>query len=516
MEKEEEIKDKDLVCHIPTEVMFVGAMYKQPDLLVSYGQYIRSKYDFSDEVTKFFYDAAEVIYQTRSQTFNKSTISSYFAEDLDRLSKYKKYGGWRTLEQWVSLAIPDDIEKYYELIKKFSLLREYQRNGFDVSKIVTHKSFEKFTASDVYRLIRAKADRIHTVILTNQEAEILNDGIVNMINAALDKPDMGVSLPFPIMSSLFRGCKLGTVTAVGMLSNAGKTRFMTNIIAHVALVKKQRVFVMLNEMTVDELRLCLLTTCINNKEFQDLHGVYIHKNEREISLGLYRDRDGNFIYRETDSDGNFTEDVNDYMKRIKENSDEFNSVMKVADWIQSEINGKIFIRDVVQGYDDKSLEFEIRKAKLINNCNMWFYDTCKNDTATMGDWAALKVTVTKLTDISKELEMFGYLSIQLTDDTEYIKPDELTSMNIAACKNLKHVLHTLTLFKEIPPEKFHMYKYIQSDPEWGKDIECELSLSERYYIGNIDKNRYGQKKKLLFKLNLDTNEWIEMGVLVRK
>ena len=507
---------KDIVSHIPTEVMFVGAIYKQPDLIINYGQYIRSKYDFADEVTKFFYDAAEVIYQTRTQTFNKSTISSYFAEDLNRLAQYKKYGGWRTLEQWMKLAIIDDIQNYYDIVKKYSLLREYQRNGFDVSKIITHKSFEKFTASDVYRLIRAKADRIHTVILTNQEAEVLNKGIGDMINAALDKPDMGVSLPFPVMSSLFRGCKLGTVTAVGMLSNAGKTRFMTDVIAHVALVKKQKVFVMLNEMTIDELRLCLLTTCINNKEFQELHGVNIKKCEREISLGLYRDNKGNFIYREIDKDGNFIEDINEYTNRIKDNSEEYRQVMKVANWIESEINGKIFIRDVVSGYDDKSLEFEIRKAKLINNCNMWFYDTCKNDTATMGDWAALKVTVTKLTDLSKELEIFGYLSIQLTDDTEYIKPDELTSMNIAACKNLKHVLHTLTLFKEISPDKYHLYKYIQSDDEWGKDVECELNLSDRYYIGNIDKNRYGQKKKILFRLNLDTNVWEEMGVLIRK
>ena len=96
----------------------------------------------------------------------------------------------------------------------------FQRNGFDITKIVEHKKFEQFTASDIYRLIRGKADRIHTVILTNQEAEILNSHIKQSLIACMEKPDLGVSLPFPILNDIFRGCKLGSTMAVGMLSNA--------------------------------------------------------------------------------------------------------------------------------------------------------------------------------------------------------------------------------------------------------------------------------------------------------
>ena len=114
----------DIITNVPTEVLFVGCIYKQPDLLVNYGQYIRSKYDFSDEVTRFFYDSAEIIYKTRTQTFNKTTILTYFSEEPERLSLYKKYGGWKTLDSWMKIAITDDIGKYQEIIKKYSLLRE--------------------------------------------------------------------------------------------------------------------------------------------------------------------------------------------------------------------------------------------------------------------------------------------------------------------------------------------------------------------------------------------------------
>ena len=64
------------------------------------------------------------------------------------------------------------------------------------------------------------------------------------------------------MNELFRGFKLGTMMCTGMLSNAGKSRFMFKLIAYIALVKKQNVVVLLNEMSVDEMRFCLLTTIL--------------------------------------------------------------------------------------------------------------------------------------------------------------------------------------------------------------------------------------------------------------
>lgn len=506
----------DLVANVPTEVLFVGCIYKQPDLLVNYGQYVRSKYDFSDEVTRFFYDSAEIIYKTRSQTFNKTTVSTYFSEEPDRLSTFKKYGGWKTIESWIKLAITDDIQKYQEIIKKYSLLREYQRNGFDISKIVEHKKFEQFTASDIYRLIRGKADRIHTVILTNQEAEILNSHIKETLLSCMEKPDLGVPLPFPILNDIFRGCKLGSTMAVGMLSNAGKTRFMTMIIAYLTLVNHERVFVMLNEMGVEDLRKCLVTTIINNKEFQKLHGIKLKKPEKELTLGLYKNNKGEYIYQETDDFGEATETTEEYIKRVSANSEEYNKIMKIAEWIEAETNELILVKDMASGYDDKTLEFEIRKANLTHGAKYFFYDTCKQDVEATGDWAALKATVTKLTDIAKQLEMFGYLSIQLTDDTEFCKPDELNSNNIANAKQLKHIVWTMALFKEISPNDFHKYRYVQHNEKWGKDAECELQAGKRYYAANVDKNRFGCKKKVIFEVDLDLNTWVEVGELRRK
>lgn len=506
----------DTVSNITNEIMLVGSIYKQPDLFVEHGNNIRSKYDFYDEATKFFYDNAEIIYETRSQNFNRSVISTYMSEDKERLSLYKKYGGWKTLEDWMNLAIVDNFQGYFDVLKKYSLLREYQRNGFAVDKIMTHKKFEMLTAMDIYRLIRSKADRIHTVILTNEESEILNSNIKTTLLHCMETPDLGIQMPFPIMNDMVRGLKKKSVMAVGMLSNAGKSRYMTKLIAYITLVLKEKVLVLLNEMSVEEIRYALITTVINNPEFQKLHGLTLKKNEKELTLGLYRDNKGEFIYPIKDDWGDTVETIDEYANRVAANSTEYVKIMQIADWIEDETQGLIFCKDVSQAYDDKTLEFEIRKANLTQGIEYFFYDTFKQNIDATGDWAAMKVTATKLTEIAKVLNMFGYLSIQLTDDANFVKPDELTSSNISACKNIKHILHTLFLCKEINKSDFHKYGYVASNVDWGSASVHDLELEKRYYCFVTDKNRFGRRTKLLFEVDLDKNIWLEVGELVRK
>lgn len=496
--------------------MLIGCIYKQPEFLIEVGQYIKSKYDFYDPVTRFLYDNAMIMYETRSQTFNKTTIAAFMAEDPDRLQQFKKYGGYRTIEEYMKLGLEDNFNNYYECLKKYSLLREYQRNGYNIQRIVDHAKFELFTALDIYRLIRSKVDRIHTVILTHSEAEILNAGIIETINSCMERPDMGLSLPYPILNDLFRGLKLKSMMAVGMLSNAGKSRFMFKLIAYVTLVLKQKVFVLLNEMTVEEMRYALITTVLNNKEFKELHGITTRKNEREITLGLYKDDHGKYIYREQDDWGDFEESVEEYIQRVSKNSIEYRKLMKVAKWIEDETHGLIFAKDVNGAYDDKTLEFEIRKASIVHGIQYVFYDTLKQETDFVSDWGALKATTTKLTEFAKQLNMFIYASIQLTDDANHMRPEDLTSSQIANAKQLKHVLHTLMLFKEIERKDYNKYRFYAKNQDWGEPSEHELEVNKRYYIGVIDKNRFGSKKKLLFEVNLDTNEWYEMGEVFRK
>lgn len=52
------------------------------------------------------------------------------SKDQDRYIKYKKIGGWKTIEKQIDLADTEDVANYFDSIKKFSLLREFGKKDF--------------------------------------------------------------------------------------------------------------------------------------------------------------------------------------------------------------------------------------------------------------------------------------------------------------------------------------------------------------------------------------------------
>jgi hypothetical protein len=506
--------------NIPNEILVVGTIYKHPELLVEYSFYIKSKYDFADPTCKFFYDNADVIFQKTPDAFNsQSNIDLYMMEDKERFETYKKYGGWKTIEGWMELSSIDDFKNYFDSLKKFSLLREYFRGGYNVERILDHSKFNLFSPEDIYRLIRTRVDKIRTVIMKDNDIEVLNTNMSEIIKGCLENPDMGLPLPYNLMTDMLRGIRLKQAMCVGMLSNAGKSRFMFTIIAYIALVLKQKVFILLNEMSISEMKYCLLTTVLNNEYFHKATGIAIEKKEKEVTLGLFKNEDGEFVYRKRDENGNNIESLEDFEERLMVESVEYRKVMKVAKWIEKETEGLIYAKDVSMAYDDKSLSFEITKAHMTNSIDYFFYDTLKNDTNALGEWASLIATTTKLKELANQLNIYIYGSIQLTPDAYMMQPLELNSMNIAASKGIKNVLDTLFLCKEIDSKDYHKYFYINYDGnngDWGEDCQRGLDLNKRYYAFVTDKLRSGAKKNLLFSLDLNLNRWIEEGELFRK
>lgn len=500
--------------NIQSEICLVGCLYKQGDLFVTYGNFIRSKYDFADPVTRFFYDCFEIYYLTYSQTVDETKLNMFMSQNKERLETYKKYKGWKTIQQYMNMADENDCKNYFDIVKKYSLLREYERNGYPISKIVSNKNFDKMTAGDIYRIIRVKADKIHTVINAGEEAVELTKDTTSHVKKYLSVPDMGLSMPWPILNEMFRGCRLGKVVFNGFLSNAGKSRNLMLLAAYITLVMNEKFLLLSNEMDEEDLENCLITTVLNNKFFQELHGVKMQKPEREIVLGVYHDKDGNIIRRKIDDNGQWSESIEDFELRLKSESEEYCNVLKVTEWIDRNKAGKLMFKDVSSDYSDTVLEFEFRKAKMIHDIKYCAYDTLKGFRT--DEWSTIKQTATKIKELMSELKMFCWSVFQLTDETVFTDIFSLSSNNIANAKQIKHIADHLMIGKALRKEDYHKYQYISND-EWGEPYPNELNLSKEYFALVVDKNRGGNKKFIpLMEINLDYNIWNEVGYLTKK
>lgn len=506
-----ELKDSN----ISAEMCFVGALAKEPDLIVNYANFMRSKYDFADPVTKFFYDSLETYYMTFSQTIDEGKMNVFMSQNTERMRMYKQYQGWKTLYRFMQLADDNDIKNYFDTVKKFSLVREYGRNGFPIDKILSHKRFDTLTATDIYRIIRTKADKINTVINAGDEAVELTSDTKNHVRKYLSQPDMGLEMPWGLLNEMFRGCRFGKVYFNGFVSNAGKSRNLMLLAAYITLVKNEKFLLLSNEMDEDDLENCLITTVVNNKYFQALHGIKMNKPEREIVLGAYKDVNGNYIRRKTDKDGYWDETEEEFEQRLIQESEEYNNILKITEWIDQKREGKLYFKDVGSDYSDTTLEFEFRKAKMVQGIKYCGYDTMKGYRT--DDWSTLKQTATKIKEIMKELKMFCWAVFQLTDDTVFTDVFDLSSNNIANAKQMKHVVDSLMIGKAIDKTDYHKYQYVSMDDNWGEPIPSDLDLKKEYFVIKVDKNRGGNKKFLpVFEINLDYNVWDEVGYLVKK
>ena len=502
--------------NIQAEMCFVGSLYAEPDLYVNYGNFMRSKYDFADPVTRFLYDNLETYYLTFSQTVDETKINVFMSQNEERLREFKQYKGWKTIQRFISLADVSDVDNYFNLVKKYSLIREYERNGFPVEKILKHKKFDSLTANDIYRIIRIKADKINTVINAGDEAVELTVGNSNQIDKYLEKPNFGIPFPWYMYNEYFLGLRETKVLFEGLLSNAGKTRKLIMLAAYIALVQGHNFFFMSNEMDEEDLRNCLITTVINNKEFQELHGIVLQKPEKEIVLGVYHDRDGEIIRRKINDKGVYVETNEEFIERVRNTSDEYWKVRNVTDWIDSHNrNGKVFFKDVGDDYSPERIEFELRKAKMFQNITYYGYDTLKGYNT--DDWSTIKQFATKLKELTKELRMSGVAVFQLSDDTVFTDVFNLSSNNIANAKQIKHIADSLTVGKKLEKEEYHKYQVVNENDIWGEPIAEDLDLSKDYVGIKIDKNRSGSKDKIvLFEIDLNFNTWKNVGYLIKR
>lgn len=496
-------------------MLVVGSFYKQPDLSVTHSSFIRAKYDFSDEATRFFYEAFELMYKTFSQTIEEGKVNAFMSENDDRFTHYREYGGFKTIKNWISLAGEEvDFNNYFETLKKYSLVREYQRQGYNVEKMLNHKKFGEWKAIDIYKMMRTKVDKISTVILSNQESVVLNEGTTKEIFNYLIKPQAGIQYPWKILDEMFRGARLGKAVLNGFLSNEGKTRNLIMLFAFWALVKNQKVLIMSNEMDEEDLKSCLITTVLNNECFQEVHGVKMNKPESEIVLGRYRDINGVIIERDTDEFGEYCETEDEYKARVYQNSEEFRNVLKVGEWIEDRTEKLIFFKDVGDDYSDERLEFEIRKHKLVHNINYYAYDTFKGFRS--DDWSTMKQSYTKIKELTKELNIFTWSVFQLADlsvDTDIF---DMSSLNIANAKQIKHIVDYMLLGKRIKLEDYGKYQYLNIY-SYGVPGVSQLNPNKKYFAMKPEKNRGGSKSNyVLFEYDLDFNIWKNVGILQRK
>ena len=406
-----------------------------------------------------------------------------------------------------------DMEEIYTELKKLFVLRKaYMANPVKniqdkIIEIINYKLYDQMSVEEVEGAINqvTVTDKFKQTILNRNLTDFLEEGTNNLAN--------GLPLPFPILTEVFKGIRKGETMAYAMPSNSGKSRFAINLAAYTAFISKKKVLLISNEMSEEKMKLCLITTIVNNPEIQKIHGQKLSITENELLALQFKADDPKKV--KVDEQGHILrekdEKQKDFIKRLQKESTEFNKVIAVTDWINKEINNSIYFMNITDHTNDE-LKKVIMNYYYKEKIEYVFYDTLKTDTANIGNAEEIKKTATILSNIAQNFEMFICSSLQLAEASTL--PINLDVNDLAVSRTVKEVLDTLCLIKQINRDKLQDYEYSLKEVDTKfYDLEKSEDPDVRYYACVVDKNRAGPKPKLVFKLNLAYNSWEELGYL---
>lgn len=405
------------------------------------------------------------------------------------------------------------MEKTYTELKKLFALRKSCKNNpvrhtqEKIAEIISYDLYDKMSVEEVI-------DAVDQVTTTEKfKRAVLNDGLTNFLVTGDNTLTNGLSLPFKILSSVFKGIRQGETMAFAMPSNAGKSRFTINLAAYIALMHKKKVLLISNEMSEEKMKLCLITTILNHPDIQKLHGQNIKKTEGELLQFKFRPNNPSEV--ETDEDGFVLQKEGEtraeFSRRLAEISTEFTQTIKVTNWFNKQVNNSIYFINITDHTNDE-LKKVIMNYYYKEKVEYVFYDTLKTDIDNIGNGEELKKTATILSNLAQNFNMFIGSTLQLAETQT--DPINLSVNDLAVSRTVKEVLDTLCLFKQIHKEDYGKYEYSLNEVDDKffnlKDYD---DPDERYYACVVDKNRAGAKPKLLFNLNLAYNRWVELGYL---
>lgn len=342
---------------------------------------------------------------------------------------------------------------------------------------------------------------------------VLNRNLTSFLEMGDNNLRNGLSLPFPILTSVFKGIRKGETMAFAMPSNSGKSRFTIDLAAHTALVHKKKVLIISNEMSEEKMKLCLITTIINNPEIQKLHGYEISKTEGELLEFKFRADDPKkvdvdekgFIIRKKD------EKQGDFVNRLMKESTEFKNTVAITDWANKEIKNSIYFINITDHTNDE-LKKVIMNYYYKEQIEYVFYDTLKTDTANIGVPEEIKRTATILSNLAQNFNLYICSTLQLAESDTL--PVNLDVNDLAVSRTVKEVLDTLCLIKQINRDTLKNYEYSLKEVDTKfYDLKKYDDPDVRYYACVVDKNRAGAKPTLVFRLNLAYNVWNELGYL---
>ena len=189
----------------------------------------------TEQFYKIIFVAIYNLYQQGVEVIDEYAIDSYLSNYSKEYEVFQSNKGLEWIADAKELSSLENYSYYYHRVKKFSLLRYYEKKGldttplFDVTKADTEEENNKFDnlteqqIVDKIETIFVVEPKAHYCSMQDVEASQAGAGLHDIVDKFLSVPDYGYSMCSKALNTICRGLRTGLYLFSGY-SGIGKSR----------------------------------------------------------------------------------------------------------------------------------------------------------------------------------------------------------------------------------------------------------------------------------------------------
>lgn len=466
---------------IPLEGNFVLSLYTNPLELFDDFPIDPDKDLFSSD-GKFYYNLGYNMAKKGFKNFDEISIST-FLEDFPNLkAEYENRGGWKSIEEAISLLEPENTEAYYNALLKNNLLIKLKDKGFDVDSNIK-KLNDLNTPDEVIDYFDFQLNTLALNLTHDKQLQSLN---MTDKDIEFKKTGQGIGLQFgkysPLLNYSSNGIPRKGLTMFASYTNGGKTSFVF-----------ENIVIPLAEQGT---KICIISNEQDAIIFKDL--LYMHVLTSRLDYWN--------IDRRKLKNLNFT----------KQDEEAF----KKADKIVKEDYLENILFQRVYDYGMKNIKRTIKKLAK-QDFDLFVYDTFKVDATTDTVWQSFLNDSKELFQIASKENVAVITPVQLSLSTKG-KVRWLNESVLSNSKQISEIYEEIFMFRDIWSDE---YTSCEKDLEaTSNTVDGQGRSSEKvpfpivwqegkfYKIFFHVKSRNGENgQTILYEFIPNVNKWKEIG-----
>lgn len=402
----------------------LAALIKNP-LLFADNNYHFNIEDFPEQFHRIVYGAVDHLAHQGMQKIDYIDINEFLKQYPAQYAIFSQNNGVAYIQNCLAAFDERKFDYYYKTLKKYSLLRMFQSQGFDVSEILDleeidpkkiaeqQESFDQMTANDIIlhfetKIIQAKESFGNSDDLVQNH---MGDGIMELIDELKRTPEMGMALLSAKLTTIYRGARRGCVYMESGASGSGKTRRGIGEACNVAIPERYDVQKKKWVKTGYRENALLIETELELGEIQTMVLAFVSGVPEPHIL-----------------DGKYEEGEEERVRKAGQ------LIVESHLWMVA-----------ITNYDMDDIINVIKKYNQIYGCNYVYYDYLSETLKIMAEGSrktkmslrtdqVLLSMITQLKDCAKQLNIFIWTATQLSGD--YKNAKELDAGFLRSAKSL--------------------------------------------------------------------------------